>query len=107
MNEIDSGSNIMGSQVGYRIKQNDDNTYRLKARLEVHGNEDAMKEDARRDAATAHLLAVRSVLSLAVCYKLEIGNINIESNYFESGKFNGLYICDPHERRCFCENSGS
>ena len=96
--ELQPGSNVIGSHFVYRIKQKDDSTYKFKARLVVHGNEDAEKDDIRKDAATAHLTMVRMLLSLAVCYGFGIGKIDIKAAYFQSGGIRRkIYVRPPRE----------
>ena len=100
--EIPPDSNVVGSHLVYRFKQNDEGTYKFKARLVVHGNEDLEKEEIRKDAATAHLATVRLILSMAVCYGLHIGKIDIKAAYFQSGTIKRrIYIRPPRELLLF------
>ena len=100
--EIPPGSNIVGSHVVYRIKKNEDGSYRFKARLVVHGNEDASKDDIRKDAATAHLTTIRLILSLAVCYGFQLGQIDIKAAYFQSGPIRRrIYVRPPRDLLLF------
>ena len=73
----------MRSHVLYRIKKDDQDSYRFKARLVVHGNEDAEKNDIRKDAAIANLVIVRFFLSFGLCYKLKIAKVDIKAAYFQ------------------------
>ena len=96
---VQRGANVAGSHLVYRIKRNDDGTYKFKARLVVHGNEDAEKDDIRKDTATAHLTTVRLLLSLAVCYGFTIGKIDIKAAYFQSGDIKRkIYVRPPREK---------
>ena len=100
--EIPPGSNIVGSHVVYRIKKNEDGNFRFKARLVVHGNEDASKDDIRKDATTAHLTTIRLILSLAVCYGFQSGQIDIKAAYFQSGPIRRrIYVRPPRDLLLF------
>ena len=102
ISEIEPGSNLVGSHVVYRIKKNDDDSYRFKARLVVHGNEDVEKDEIRKDAATAHLVTVRFLLSLAVCYGLKLGKVDIKAAYFQSGRIKRqIFVRPPKEMLLF------
>ena len=80
----------------------DDGNFKFKARLVVHGNEDAKEEDIRKDTATAHLFKIRLILSLAVCYNFMIGKIDIEAAYFQSGPIKRqIYVRPPKESLLF------
>ena len=85
VSSISPGSNIVGCHVVYKVKREDDGTFTFKARLVLHGNEDASKDDIRKDSATAHLSTIRLILSLAVIYRFKLAKIDIKAAYFQSG----------------------
>ena len=100
--EIPPGANIVGSHVVYRIKKDESAHYKFKARLLVHGNEDIEKEDIRTDAATAYLTAIRLILSMSVCYRFHLGQIDIKAAYFQSGPIQRrIYVRPPRELLLF------
>ena len=92
----------MGSHVVYRVKQDDDDSLRFKARLVVHGNEDVHKDDVRKDAATAHLTTIRLILSVAAWFGLTLAKIDIKAAYFQSGEIRRrIYVRPPREMLLF------
>ena len=78
----------------------DDGSFKFKARLVVHGKEDAKKDDIRKDAATAHRITIRLILSLAVCYTFMVGKIDIKAAYFQSGPIKRRIYVRPR-KSCF------
>lgn len=100
--DIPPGANVVGSHVVYRIKKDEQEAFKFKARLVVHGNEDLQKDDIRKDAATAHLTAIRLVLSMAACYGFNLGQIDIKAAYFQSGPIRRrIYVRPPRELLLF------
>ena len=96
--EVPPGANMVGSHFIYRVKRNDDGSFKFKARLVVHGNEDIEKDEIRKDSATAHLTAIRMILSIAACYRFKIGKIDIKAAYFQSGSIKRkIYVRPPRE----------
>ena len=100
--DIPPGANIVGSHVVYRAKKEDDGTLRFKARLVVHGNEDALKNAIRKDSATAQLATIRTILSMAVCYRLRLAKADIKAAYFQSGPIKRtIFMRPPKEMLLF------
>ena len=102
MADISPGSNLVGIHVVYRVKSTDEGNLKFKARLVVHGNEDIEKDDIRKDSATAHLTAIRLILSMAVLFQLRLAKIDIKAAYFQSGPIQRrIYIRPPRELLLF------
>ena len=100
--DIPPGSNIVGSHVVYRVKQDDNSALKFKARLVVHGNEDVQKNDVRKDAATAHLTTIRLILSMATLFRFTLAKIDIKAAYFQSGAIRRrIYVRPPREMLLF------
>ena len=100
--DVPPGSNIVGSHVVYRVKVSDTGEFKFKARLVVHGNEDAEKDNIRKDSATAHLTTIRLILSMAVCFNLKLGKIDIKAAYFQSGAIRRqIFVRPPRELLLF------
>ena len=86
----------------YQIKKDEKGRYKFKARLGVHGKEDAEKDDIRKDSATAHLITIRLILSMAVCYGFELGQVDIKAAYFQSGPISSrIFVRPPRELLLF------
>ena len=76
---------MFASHVVYLVNVADTGEVKFKARLFVYGNEDADKYHIPKDSATAHLATILLILSLAVCYNLKRGKIDLKAAYFQSG----------------------
>lgn len=63
--DLSTNSNIMSSHVIYEIKINDDNYFKLKARISSHGNEYSNKTDLKSECNMRSPCGVRIVLSIA------------------------------------------
>ena len=77
--------NVIGSHVLYCVKTREDGTHYLKARLVIHGNEEAEKESFRSDASSIHFTLIRVILSIAVCLGFRIGGADVSKAYHQSG----------------------
>ena len=100
--DVPADANVIGSHLVYRIKKDEKGQFRFKARLVVHGNEDEQKDAIRKDAATAHLVTIRLILSMATCYNFELGQIDIKAAYFQSGPIKRrVYVRPPQELLLF------
>lgn len=63
--QLPRDANIVSSHVVYKIKVEDDDSLRLKARIAPHGNEDSDTKNPRLDCCTCAPIGVRAVTTVA------------------------------------------
>lgn len=63
--KLTPNANVINSHVLYKIKHNDDNSLKLKARISLHGNDDAIKNELTKDCTSFPPNRIRTVQSLA------------------------------------------
>lgn len=96
--DIHKGANIISSHVVYKIKTDEAGRHRLKARICPHGNKDAMKDEIRKDSATAQFNVIRLMLAMATFFPMRLGVIDISGAYMQSGPIKReMYVRPPRE----------
>lgn len=94
--DVPRNENIISAHFVFKVKKEEDGSRRLKARLCPHGNRDQMKEDVRKDSATAQFHIIRLMLSLVVVLGFRIGVIDIKGAYLQSGEIKRrIYVRPP------------
>lgn len=83
--QIKRDANVIPSHVVYKIKNEENDVKRMKARLCPNGNRDKLKKTVRKDSATAQFDVIRLILSLATIFTFRIGCIDIKGAYLQSG----------------------
>lgn len=95
---ITKGSNVICSHVVYKIKTDEDGQHKMKARICPHGNRDDLKDDIRKDSATAQFHVIRLLLSIAATLGMRLGVVDISGAYMQSGPIKRqLYVRPPRE----------
>lgn len=80
----------------YKLNTSNDRTFRLKARLILHGHRDQEKDDLRNDLASADMLLTRLVLSIGIVLRLYFPVTGIKGAFMQSGPITGeLYVRPP------------
>ena len=82
---VPKDANVIGSHVVYKVKVEENNQKRLKARLCPHGNHDDEKNNVRKDSATAQFDGIRLLCSVATILRFRIGCLDIKGAYPQSG----------------------
>lgn len=96
--EIGNNANVIPSHVLYKVKNEEHNTKRMKARLCPNGNRDRMKKTVRKDSATAQFDIIRLLLSIASILCFRLGCIDIKGAYLQSGPIKRtIYVRPPSE----------
>lgn len=91
-------ANVISSHVIYKIKTEESGIRRLKARLCPHGNRDIMKDDIRKDSATAQFDVIRLMLTITTFLPMRIGVVDISGAYMQSGPIKrDIYVRPPRE----------
>lgn len=70
-------ANVISSHVIYKIKSGEDGSKSLRATICPHGNRDAMKDEVRKDSATAQFEIMRLMLSLSTFAPMKLGLIDV------------------------------
>ena len=71
---------------------------KMKARLCPHSNHDSGKDSVRKDSATAQFDVIRLMLSIATLLSFDIGLIDINGAYLQSGPIKrDIYVRPPIE----------
>lgn len=92
------GANLISSHFGYKVKQEENGRKRLKARLCPHGKRDKMKDNIRKDSATAQFDEIRLVCSIATILHFRLGCLDIQGAYFQSGPIQReIFVRPPRE----------
>lgn len=95
---IPKNANVISSHVVYKVKCEENNLMRMKARLCPHGNRDKEAGKIRSDSSNAQYEIIRILLSAASIMSLKLGCIDIKSAYMQSGPINReLYVRPPKE----------
>lgn len=96
--DIPRSENIIGAHFVFKIKQEEDGTRRLKARLCPHGNRDKLKDEVRKDSATAQFDIIRLMISIIVILGFRMGIIDVKGAYLQSGNIRRkIYVRPPAE----------
>jgi len=74
------GANIITSHVLYKVKQLDDGSKMVKARIAPHGDKDDMKDDLKKDSATCSPVGMRILLSISVIKSWLLCKIDFKSD---------------------------
>lgn len=95
---IPKNGNIISSHIIYKVKQNEDGTLKLKARLCPHRNRDRAKGTIRSDSANVQFDIFRLLLSLATMLDFRLGCVDVTAAYLQSGPISReLFVRPPRE----------
>ena len=96
--DVPKGANVIGSHIVYKVKVEENNRKRLKARLCPHGNHDNEKDSVRKDSATAQFDVIRLLCSIATILRFKLSCLDIKGAYLQSGPIQrDIYVRPPHE----------
>lgn len=91
-------SNIVSSHVVYKIRVEDDDSLRLKARISPHGNKDSDTENLWSDFCTCALIGIRTVTTVAAVSRWRIVQIDVEMAFHQSEPADRkVYVRPPRE----------
>lgn len=97
-NNVAPDANVISAHFVYKVKVEEKDKKRLKARLCPHGNRDKMKHEVRKDSATAQFDVIRMICSIASILMMKLGCIDIKGAYMQSGPIKrDIYIRPPRE----------
>lgn len=90
--------NIISAHFVYKVKTEEKGVRRLKARLCPHGIRDKMKDNIRKDSATAQFDVIRLICRIASVLRLRLGCIDVKGAYLQSGPITrDIYVRPPRE----------
>ena len=100
VSDVPKDANIITSHVIYKVKSNDDGTYKMKARIAPHGNKDKEKEQLKTDSCPCPPTGIRMLLSLATIMKWPVAKIDFKSAFLQTGfAQRDVYVVPPRESR--------
>lgn len=79
------GSNQITSNFFYKLKTNYYWELRIKSIIYPHGNQDAEKDDIRKDSASSDMFVTRIILYLGVTIEFMFAVTYIKGSYMQSG----------------------
>lgn len=96
--DVPRKANVITSHFVFKIKKEEGGKMRLKARLCPHGNRDKMKNDIRKDSATAQFDVIRLFCSMAAVLQFRLGCLDIKGAYLQSGPIQReIFVRPPKE----------
>lgn len=94
---VPHGANIINS-VLYKLKQNDDSSLKLKARIAPNGNEDELKNVLASDCKTCPPIVLRIVESIAFLFGCKLYKADVKADFFQMGTAGrDIYVKPPKE----------
>lgn len=94
------GSNIIFSQVRYKVRLNDDSSLKLKTRIALHGNEDSEREQLRADCCMCYPIGIRLVITMSTFKKWHIIRTDVKTAFLQTGPANrSVYVIALKESR--------
>ena len=98
--DVPQDANVITSHVVYKVKQAEDGTRKLKARLVPHGNRDSQKDSVRSDSSAAGFSVIRLLLMLTIFLGFKMGILDVKGAYLQSGPCRRtIYVRPPREWR--------
>ena len=95
---VPSNANVISSHVIYKIKVNDDESLKLKARIAPHGNEDSLKHEMRADCSMCAPMGIRLLISIATIYKWRLTKVDVKSAFLQTGAAERqVFVIPPRE----------
>jgi hypothetical protein len=76
--------NVLSTHSFLKVKF-EDGSYKLKSRLDPHGNRDEEKDALRKDSSTDQSSVIRLVLAIAMLHKFSVCSIDVVAAYLQSG----------------------
>lgn len=93
-----AGANIIGSHTLYKVKQNDDGSLKLKARIAPHGNEDDLKDVLNKDCSTCPPTGLRMLESVASPFGWTVYKADVEAAFLETDEAQrDVYVLPPRK----------
>ena len=96
--KVPKGSNIISSHTLYKVKQNDDGSLKLEARIAPHGNEDDMKNILSKDCRTCPPTGLQILESITSLLHWTIHRADVKAALLQIGEAQrNVYVRPPKE----------
>lgn len=96
--EVPPGANVISSHTLYKLKHNDNNSFRLKARIAPHGNKDALKNVLSTDCSTCPPAVLRVLESIASLFGWKLYRADVKAAFLQTGAAQrDVYVRPPKE----------
>ena len=98
IHEVPKNSSTITSHVIYKVKENDDGSFKMKARIAPHGNKDKEKLMLKTDSSQCPPTGMGILLSIAAMMQWPLAKIDFTSAFLQTGeaKRDG-YVVPPRE----------
>lgn len=97
---VPENANVITSHVIYKVKLNDDGSFKMKARIAPHGNKDKEKYSLKSDSASCPPTGIRLLLSIAAIMKWPLSKIDFTSAFLQTGEAQrDVYVIPPRESK--------
>jgi len=96
--DVPENANVITSHVIYKVKLNDDGSFKMKARIAPHGNKDKERDQLKSDSASCPPTGIRMLLSIAAIMKWPLSKIDFTSAFLQTGEAQrDVYVIPPRE----------
>lgn len=98
ISQVPDNANVITSHVIYKVKTNDDGSFKMKARIAPHGNKDLDRNQLKTDSAVCPTLGIRILLSLATIFMWCLAKIDFKRAFLQTGDARrDVYVVPPGE----------
>ena len=98
ISDFPESANVITSHVLYKVKDCDDGTRLMKARIAPHGNKDCEKDGLKTDSTSCPPTGIRALLSIATIHKWPLAKIDFKSAFLQTGDAKrDVYVVPPRE----------
>lgn len=84
--KVPKNANVITSQVLYKVKELDDGSKIVKARIAPHGSKDKEKDGLTSSSAVCPLIGIRVLLSLATIFQFYLVKVDIKTPFLQAGE---------------------
>lgn len=100
ISEIPSNANMTSSHTIYKIKCEDNQSLRLKARIAPHGNEDSIKDSLQSDCCMCSPTVIRTMVTILSVRHWKLISGDVKTAFFKTGcATRGLYVIPLRESK--------
>ena len=98
IDKVPKNSNVITSHLIYKVKANDDGSFKMKARIAPHGIKDKGKYLLKTDSSQCPPTGVRILLSVSTIKKWPLAKIDFTSAFLQTGNATrDVYVVPPRE----------
>lgn len=98
VDDIPDNANVVSSHVFSKVKTNDENSLKMKARIAPHGNHDHQKNELKTDSAACPPIGIRMILSLPAIFQWGLAKTYFKNGFLQTVKvLRDVYLIPPKE----------